>query len=446
VNKEAKDRKHAPTHTIGTEDSRIEGNSLMQESGLMQAAVNVMTYLWMRRRLLVAIGLIALVVNIAIATRVKSNYQSTAEILPPQNGAGIGSGALSSLVSSAASVGGASEMIGVRTPSTLYVDMLQSRTLADLVIDRNSLMEAYRAKSREAARKRLMRSTTITDDRKAGKIVVSVLDLEPVRAAQVARSYIDCLNTLLTERSTTSAHLERVFLEGRLASIREELTKDETELSNYSSQNGAYDTREQLRAVMDEASRIEAQLLTAEADMKSLQAVYAADSTRVKIAEARVKELRNALNRVRGNNNDGTKKQGTTSNLSLRELPKAGIEYADRYRKVMATEALYEVLTKQWEQARVQEAKEVPTVQVLDYPEVPTHKFSPSRVAMVLKNTMSLELLVVVGFLLRMFWNGVDPNNTLKLFLETCVREGSDDLRQAARKIGFGKTRNVEPK
>jgi len=179
----------------------------------------------------------------------------------------------------------------------------------------------------------------------------------------------------MAQLTTSSAHRERVFLEQRLTGVRQDLETAEKEFSQFASKNATLDITEQGKAIVLAAATLEGQLIAAQSELEGLRQIYTNSNVRVRSVEARISELRKQLQKIGGKTGEAPSgDRESTSDLpypSLRQLPVLGVPFADKFRQLKVEEVVFETLTKQFEIAKVQEAKEIPTVKVLDRPEVP---------------------------------------------------------------------------
>ncbi|HSS99754.1 MAG TPA: GNVR domain-containing protein, partial [Terriglobales bacterium] len=232
------------------------------------------------------------------------------------------------------------------------------------------------------AQEKLADSTEISQDRKSGIITIRVTDHVPQRAADLTRAYVDQLNWLLVEVNTSSAHRERIFLEERLNIVKKELDSATKQLSEFSVKNTTIDPKEQGHAMVQAAVSLQGELIATQTELRGLQQIYTDNNVRVRSLRARIAELRDQINKLRGPDPNLPEEAGSDSDSlypSFRKLPTLGVSYADLYREVKLRETVFEVLTQQYEMAKVEEAKEIPTAKVLDPADVPEKKSGPPR-------------------------------------------------------------------
>jgi uncharacterized protein involved in exopolysaccharide biosynthesis len=316
-------------------------------------------------------------------------------------------------------MGMASRLLGMNTSGDLLIGVIQSQSVEDRVIAKLGLMKVYRDKYIEDCRKDLESHTALTTDAKTGLITIAVTDHKPTLAAQIANAYVTELNQALAEVNTSSAHRERLFLEQRLQEVKQQSEADAKEFALFSSQNAAVDIPEQAKSMVAAGAELQSQLIVAQAELKGLQQIYSNNNARVRAAQARVDELQSQVNRFGGKNvNPATDTSLNQDQLypSVRQLPLLGVKYLDLYRRSKVDDAVFELLTKEYEVAKIQEARAIPTAQVLDPALVPGKKSSPHRLIIMLAGLI-VGFAVSAGFLIgRVFWEASDEAEPWKVF------------------------------
>ncbi|MDE3111226.1 MAG: lipopolysaccharide biosynthesis protein, partial [Acidobacteriota bacterium] len=354
----------------------IELRDPILDDGYLRAsrerAANRIRVLWGERRFVIRIAAAGLAVATIIAFLIPKRFTATARLMPPDQGSGTGAALLGAVEGN---IGinlpsMAENVLGVKTNGELFVGILKSDTVQDDLIHKFSLQKVYHERYIEDCRADLSSHTDVSVDSKSGIVSVGVIDHDPKRAAAMAQEYVDQLNWMVTHLSTSSAHRERVFLDQRLVEVRADLESAEKQFSKFASTKGAIDIPNQGRAMLASAAALQGQLIAAESELQGFRQIYTDNNARVRSQEARVNELRSALQRLGGANANET---SSASELypSLRQLPLLGVSYADLLRRTKVEEAIFETLTQQDELAKVEEAKDTPTVKVLDSPQVP---------------------------------------------------------------------------
>ncbi len=379
--------------------------------------------LWQHRRLIVRVAAIALPVSLAIAFLLPKTYTSSASIMPPdQQGTGaLMLAALASRTGSLGSIGSlAGGLLGEHATTALFINLLESGTVRGNIIDRFDLQRVYRSRHKIDAAKHLSRRTSISDDKKSGVITIKVEDHNPVRARDIAQAYLDELNRLVNKTSTSAARQERIFIEQRLQSVTHDLEQAQIALSDFSSKNTAVDMHEQTRALVDAGARIQGELLFEQSSLESLRQVYGDQNIRVRETQARIGALQHDLEKMTGASPDAPTRTSDTNPQSaelyppLRQLPRLAVPYADLYRQVKVQEAVYELLTQQYEMARIEEAKDVPVVHVIDAPGIPEKQSFPPRLLLTALLTAFSIAASAAFILLRQYWATLDSSDPRK--------------------------------
>jgi uncharacterized protein involved in exopolysaccharide biosynthesis len=386
--------------------------------------------LWQHRRILARVTAISLVAGLGIAFAIPKQYTSVTTIMPPDQqgssamllaalaGRGSGLGALGSLAGS---------FLGEHPTTALFIDLLQSGTVSGHLIERFDLKHVYHKRYNIDTAKHLARVTKITDDKKSGVITIKVEDRDPVRARDLAQGYLDELNGLVTRTSTSAARQERIFIERRLQAVQANLEHAQLELSEFSSKNSTIDIREQTRAMVDAGARVQGELLVEQSGLQSLRQIYGDGNVRVRETEARISALQQDLNKMTGSSAPLTPGTADVSDAKsntedkgelyppLRQLPRLAVPYADLYRRVRVQEAVFELLTQQYEIASIDEAKDTPVIKVIDPPGVPERKSFPPRLLLALLFTFLSFAGTSALILMREHWSNIDPRDPRKI-------------------------------
>jgi uncharacterized protein involved in exopolysaccharide biosynthesis len=205
-----------------------------------------------------------------------------------------------------------------------------------------------------------------------------------------------------------------VFLEGRLVEVRRDLEIAEQNFSEFASKNTAINIEAQGKAMIEAAGTLEGQLIAAQTELQSLKQVYAAGNVRVRATQARVDEIQRRLQDLRGYSETSTQSAGPAY-PSIRELPLLGVTYADLYRQTKVQEAVFETLTQQNELAKVQEAKETPSVKVIDPAEVPERRSYPPRLLITILGTCLSVAGAMSWIFLASNWREIDTQDPRKI-------------------------------
>jgi uncharacterized protein involved in exopolysaccharide biosynthesis len=375
---------------------------------------------WEHRKFFLRVALYSLLASTLLALIIPPRYKAKAQLMPPDGQQGLGGALISALSSkgAAGALGGlAGDLLGSKNSGALFVGVLNSRTVADKLIAQFDLQHLYKVSKIEDAQDELASHSDIAEDRKTGLLSIAVTDHSAQRAAAITQAYITELDRLVSQLSTSSARRERIFLEGRLHEVKGDLDVAAKKFSDFASKNTALDIPAQGKAMMEAAANLQGQLIAAQSELSGLQQIYAESNVRVRSLKARVSELNAQLEKMGGDAANPSNGEGLMA-PPIRKLPLLGITYADLYRQNKIEETVYELLTQQYEMAKVQEAKEIPTVKILDAPVLPTKKLFPGPIALVLIGTI-LGLAVGAGWLVaRKKWKEGDPNLPGRLLIQ----------------------------
>jgi uncharacterized protein involved in exopolysaccharide biosynthesis len=389
--------------------------------------------LWHGRWLLFKSTLAGLILGTVVALTIPKEYKSTVQLMPPDSQADFMAGLKAAAGGVSLQASAASSLLGLRTPNAAFVGVLGSRTAQDEIIDRFDLRHVYGLDGYWAARKKLTARTTIDEDKRTGNLSITVEDTDPRRAHDMAAAYVDELNKLTEQMNTSSARRERIFLEGRLKSVKDDLDAASRELSQFSSSNTTLDMQGEGRTMLESAAKLQEELVSRESELRGLQATYGEGNMRVVSAEARVGELRTQLRKLTGTENENSAPlESGQLYPSVRKLPFLGATYAELYRRVMLQGSIYEILTKQYEIAKVQEAREIPTVKVLDPPDYPEKKSFPPRLPIMLLGAMVFFMATMVWILAHAWFESAGAEPVREAARRT-AREMAQDLRSGTR-------------
>ena len=378
--------------------------------------------IWQCRRFIGRVTLYGLIAAIVVAFVLPPRYKSSTKLMPPDSQSSGATAmmamAAQSSLASTGSIGDklsgvAGDVLGLKTSGALFIDMLRSRTIEDRLIQRFDLRKVYWRRYWEDTRQKLENNTDVSEDRKSAVITISVTDRDSHRAQQLAQAYVEELDRLVAQVSTSSARRERIFIEQRLKTAKQDLDASAQQFSEYASKNDAIDITAQEKATVEGAARLQGELIAAQSELEGLSQMYTANNVRVRSLRARVDELQRQLQKI-GGNSSGSLSSASSSQSefpSIRELPLLGVRWADLYRQTKIQEAVYQMLTQQYESAKIQEAKEIPTVKVLDPADLPEKKSFPPRASIVALGTMLAFFLGITFVVGTSVWNDIDPHS-----------------------------------
>jgi uncharacterized protein involved in exopolysaccharide biosynthesis len=403
---------------IGTLESELSQQADEIESAYIEEArepllskiTRFLRSCWARRKMIALIVAAGILVSLADALMEPNVYSSTTTLMPPDSSSPYYD-VLSLLSDGSTGVANlSSEVLGLNTPGDLFVSILGSRNVQDGLIARFDLVHHYKVRFPEVARKVLESQTKIDQDRESGVISISVSSDDPGLAAMLARGYVEELNRVLTDDSTSAARRERVFLEERVKEVKQDLDESAKALSQFSSKTKAIDVSSQAKSMVDAEAKLEGELIDGRSQLAALRQTYSEDNNLVKAAEARDAELQREINATGGtpDRNGAGAAAGGSIYPTVGELPALGLTYYDLERKVTVDEALWEALTKEYETAKFEEARAIPALHVLDAGEVPRMKSGPNRKLIILIGTLISFVLACLLVLALNHWEQMD--------------------------------------
>lgn len=357
------------------------------------------------KRLVLATTGGAFALSCLVAFLLPNVYAATVRLLPPQdNKAGLASmlGGMSDLAALAGfSVGGSS--------ADLYAGMLRSRTVSDAVIDRFSLMAVYDTRYRVEAYEALRDHVEITVGKDDGILSVTVEDEVPQRAADMANAYVENLKKLNVEINLSSAGRERLFLENRLQLVKGDLTRAEERLREFQERHKAIRIDTQASAIIEAIARLRGELAGKEVELGVALSFQTEQSAQVKALREGIAQIREQIRKLE--ESPVGKQAAGDIFIATADVPALGVEYARLLRDFKIQETLFELLTKQYEVAKISEAKDTSTLQVLDYAAVPDKKIKPKRTLIVLAATFAAGFLALLSCLVREALEHLSPED-----------------------------------
>ncbi len=386
-----------------------------------------------QRKLLLRLVAFGFLLSVAIAFLIPVRYEAVGRLMPPDQSSNVGARMIGALTAKAGdTVGGlASDLLGAQNTAATLVGILASNTVQDELINRFDLRAVYSKKKYQTAREILARRTDLLEDRRSGIITIRVQDSDPRRAAAIAQGYFDALNSRVSQLTTSSAHRERVFLEGRLQTVKQHLDEATLQLSRFSSKTKTFDPEIEGKAMLEAASNLQGQTIAAESELRGLEQVYGPENARVRAASAKVSELQSKLRRLNGSSlpESAAHDQSEEPYPSIEQLPILGNTYYDLARRAKIDEAIYEILTKEYELAKVEEAKEIPSIKVLDAPTVPESRSWPPRLFIVIFGTLVSMAVACLWVLAEAGYRSLDADDPRRRIASQLFRLSSPSLR-----------------
>ena len=339
-------------------------------------------------KITLGITLLAAVISLLLPFR----YTASTSILPPQQGSSAGAALMAQLgnLGSVASLAGG--LGALKNPNDLQVALLKSRTIEDAMVDRFDLLQLYHAKRKSDARKKLESYADIDNGSKDGLIRISITDRNARRAADMANAYVDEFKKFSATLAVTEASQRRLFFEQQLTQAKDNLAKAEEDLKGTEEKTGLIQLDAQARATIQLIADLRAQVAAKEAQINAMRSFATGENAELQMAEQELAGLRAQEEKM------GAAGEGTTNALIPKgNLQESEIEYVRKVRDVKYYETIFDLLARQYEVAKVDEARQGAVVQVVDKAVVPDARSFPKRTLIVLG-------AAVLGFIVGIFW------------------------------------------
>lgn len=349
----------------------------------------------------------ATILAIVVVLILPVQYEANVTLMPPAQHSSLSSallgqmGSMGSLATLAAGGG-----LGIKNPADMYVSLLTSRTLQDAMIRRFGLMAEYHQKLMSDTRKVFDRHSKVAAGIKDGLIRITVEDTDPKRAAELANGYVEEFRKLSASLAITEAARRRWFFQQELEQTKQNLTAAEEAMRKTQESTGVLQIDSQARALIESAAVLRAQVVAKEVEIQGMKSFATDDNPQLLLAKQQLAALQSQLQQIAGSQND----TGSDIVLSKGRVTEAGMEYLRRFRELKYQETVFELLAKELEIAKLDEAREGEIVQVVDAAVIPDRKSSPHRTLIVIGTT-------TLAFFAAAFWIVVRQglNRTLEL-------------------------------
>ncbi len=364
-------------------------------------------------------------------------YRATTTILPPGGEAALGLGMGSSLVGSASGLATSFSLPFMATPSDVIAAILKSRAVGEAVVQKENLMKVYHTESMEDALKELFSNVSIHVTAE-GLISLSYQDRDRVRAAKVANHLVEETDRINRQTSTSQAKSARIFIEERLAQTLEDLTQAEEELRTFQEENKTILLDDQMKAAIEKAAGLKAQMISSEIKLNVLSKTLSPSNPQVRALRSEISEIKKQLEILESGDKKGDAGDKTVLDVPFAQVPSLSLRLARLVREVRIQESVFELLTQQYEQYKIQETKDTPTIQVLDRAIPPERRVKPKRALLVLLSGMlSLFASTVFIFGLEYFKRSKQRNAEAIETLQSLLGAWRRDVEDLKRKLPF---------
>ncbi len=347
--------------------------------------IEILVQLLRRKWLIVKVTGVFVLFGVCLSLVLPTRYTAVTEIMPPkqtQSAAALflngpaGMGALADL-------GGSGGLF--RDANAIYIGLLESRPVVDSIINKFDLVKEYHADRMSTARKKLQDNTNIASERST-LVSISVTDRDKNRAAEIANAYVDELRVLSKSISVTEASRRRVFFEDQLNTQKEALIAAEADFQGVQQNKGLVRLDVQANIILSRIANLRSEIAAKEVDLQALQSFGTEENPEVHVAERELAALKDEAAQLEQHSGSGS-----DSDMGLKDVPKAGLDYIRAQRELLYQQSLFDLLLKQYEAARLDEAKDATVIQVVEPAIVPDRRSSPKR-------AQTVVLCMFVGF------------------------------------------------
>ncbi len=364
-----------------------EGRDAEDEINLL----DLLLVLARNKRLIIGLPAISGLIAVVVVLLMTPIFTSKVVIMPPQQQSSSALAALGDMASLAGLGGG-----GVKSSGDLYAAMLESRPIQDALIDRFKLMELYEQEYKQDARKTLSTVSNIKTDKKSGLITIEVDDPNPQLAANIATAYVEELQKLADGLALTEASKRRLFFEKQLEHAKENLKNAEVALRSTQEKSKMVFPQQQMTAIFTAIASLRGAIAVKEVEINALKTFATAQNPDLKVAQQELAALKSQLDRLQ---RDHPTEQGDYLMPSSR-IPSSGIAFVQATRDVKYYETIFELLAKQFEMAKIDEAKEATLIQVIEKAVPAERKSKPKRALIVILSVIStLMFSVLLAFI-----------------------------------------------
>jgi tyrosine-protein kinase Etk/Wzc len=365
-----------------------------------------------RKRLILSIILAFSIVAAIVSLLLPKIYTATVTVLPPQQPSPISSALASQLGNLGGFAALAGNSVGLRNPNYLFVGMLRGRTVEEAMINRFGLMSEYHTQNLQDACRAFEHHSDVDGAAKDGMIHIAVEDRNPQRAAELANGYVDELKKLSQHLAITEASQRRLFFEQQLAQAKDSLADAEEALKETEQATGVIELTGQARALIESAASLRAEIAAKEVEIQGMETYATNQNPQLVVAQQELAGLKLQLSKLGGPGE-------TAAELIVPrgKVPQASLEYVRKLREVKYRETIFEILAKQFELAKLDEAKEGLLIQVVDAATPPTKRSSPKRTLIVMGAAV---IGLLLGIAIALLLAGVDylmsqPESSAKL-------------------------------
>ena len=364
--------------------------------------LDIFHILWRRRGLIFLLTFLFGAAATTYAFMAPFIYRAECRVLPP--GSSRGAGLMAQL-------GGFADLVGLPTTSSngqMLVGVLKGNSVVDIIIDKFNLMQEYEEEIRINARKAVLENLEAEEDAKSGIVSVAFLDKDPKKAADIANEFVRQLQLKMSEIAVRSAQEKRQFFEAQLNQAQQQLIEAENAMMKYQQNSGVLALGSQTASLLGSIASIRSQIAAKNVEISSLSSYARKDNPRLKLAQSQLEAMTRELHRLEEEQRRTERRQQgriLSGDIlsSLGNVPEISVEYMRYERDLRFANVKYDTMLRQYENAKLSEASDFSTVQIVDPATPPDWKFKPKRAQIMIIGTM-------LGFALGVFWAFISEN------------------------------------
>ena len=383
-----------------------------------------------RKRIILGITAIFAILAITVSLLLPASYTATVTLLPPQQNSSMGAALASQLggMGGVAALAGGS--LGLKNPNDKYVALFKSRSVEDAMVTHFGLMKEYHKRYLSDARKAFEDHSTVDTSGKDDLIHISVEDHHSVRSAELANGYVDQFRDLSQHLAITEASQRRLFFEQELEQAKDKLADAEDAMKEMEQKTGLIQPDSQARALIESAAELRAQVTAKEVQVQGMQTYATGQNAQMIQTQQELESLRAQLAKLGGS------EDSSSGGLLVPkgQVPEASLQYIRKLRDVKYRETIFDILARQYEVAKLDEAKEGALIQVIDPAIPPERKSFPKLDLIVIGATVLGFIIGIFAALIQAGFSSMnaDPEAALKLSV----------LRRALSTTGMNPNKN----
>lgn len=400
-------------------ENRMQPYAPAEEDGDEIHLLDLLIVLARHKKLVIGMTIATGLIAMAISLLMTPIFSSTAKIMPPQQQQSSGLSVLGQL---SGLVGASGGLVGIKNPNDLYVGILESRTIADNLIRRFKLKERYGSETMDGARAALAYASEIASGKKDGLISISVSDEDPKFAAELANAYVEELTLLTQKMAISEASQRRLFFEQQLKQAKDQLANAEIALRATQEKTGMIQPEGQVQAIISSIAQLKGTIAAKEVQLNAMRTFATTQNPELLRTQEELRALQAQLAKLEKNQ---PSKEGDFM-MSTGRIPEAGIQYVRSLRDVKYYETIFELLAKQYELAKIDEAKDSSIIQLLDRAVPAERKSKPKRAFITLAGLLGGGAFgVLIAFAREAFWRSRQNPESSNRWRELLVAWGN---------------------